>query len=106
MKKREAVTVLFLALLAGAGVFLLFQKPEVKADTVTTVRGTVQDRAMSEGISYISVETEADRTLMCWNLYDRQIPETVTVGSIVEITYGLEEAHNRYVLLEVEKLVS
>lgn len=104
MKRLRIWALLTLAvLLPGTAVWVETWKPEVLEETVTTGTGMVTDRAMSNGLPYLSVELDDGSTVPCWNLYDAALPEEVTPGSGVEITWGKEEAHRRNVVLEIKK---
>lgn len=104
--KRWERWVTWLLVLAAVGSLLCLAEyePEVAEGSVVTEEGIVADRAMSDGLAYITVIFPDGRTICCWELYrDAPIPEEIIVGDAVRITYGVEQSHGRYALLNAER---
>lgn len=100
----KALLCLLLFALCG-GLWLFFQEPEVAQDSIVTAEGIVTDRAISDGIPYISVDFPDGSAICCWVLHrGTQIPETVSIGDTVSVTYGTETGKGRFALLQVEEI--
>ena len=85
------------------GIWVANGKPALREGSTVTREGVVTDRAMSDGIAYITVEFSDGTAVCCWELYeDAPIPDGVGVGRHVAITYGIEEAQDRCVFLDVK----
>lgn len=97
---KHYIFVFLLTVTIGGAVWFHNWTPKVIEETVITGSGQVIDRAMSDGTLYLSIELADGSTVLCWDLYDA-IPDTVSIGSYVEMTYGQEEAYHRNVVLEV-----
>ena len=103
MKRWSLVTGILLSLVAvGTALWLWFEKPEILEDSIVTRQGTVTDRAMSEGLPYVTVEFPDGTAVCCWGvLTDVPIPEAVCTGRNVEVTYGTEKDRDRQILLDI-----
>lgn len=101
IRRNRWVVLLVAALILSTAVWFRNWRPEVLEGSVVTRTGVVTDRAMSGGLGYLSAELEDGTAVLCWDLYGIEIPEHIVTGSRVEITWGIEEAHHRNVVLDV-----
>lgn len=87
----------------GAALWLWDYEPEILEGSIVTREGIVVDRAMSDGLPYISVALADGSSVCCWELHeDAVVPEEINPGAYVRITYGVEKDHGRYAVLKVE----
>lgn len=95
MKKAFAVFIL-LFLLCGCT-----PAPAVADGSIETKVGTVVDRAMNNGVSYIGVLFE-DGSSNCFDeLKENTIPDNVSIGDRIELTYGFDERTNSWFIIEL-----
>ena len=78
--------------------------PTAQDGTVETKVGSVVDRAMSDGLSYVGIEFEDGSVDCFYDLTKNAIPDDITVGDKVELTYGLDERTNRWFVIELRKM--
>ena len=104
MKPGVRITALILAAFGVIiAAWLLSREPEIREDSLVTREGIVTDRAMSDGLPYLSVVFEDGTDVCCWQLHKGgNVPDEISVGDPVRITYGVETAHGRYALVHVE----
>ena len=108
--KRIIVFCLLLLILLSACV------PAIQLDTSTTVTrtGTVTDRAMATpngenkiwdtAYSYVGI-TFQDGTGVClWNKTEIVIPEEITIGDTVEVTYSLQTGTDLWILTNIKEV--
>lgn len=104
MKRWGILTGIVLAVFTvGVVWWLASYEPVIPEQTVFTREGTVTDRAISEGVPYITVEFPDGTAVCCWQILERvDIPETVGPGRGVIVTYGTEKDRGRCVLLDIK----
>lgn len=96
---------LLLIFAAATGLWLLRYEPEVAQDSIVTAEGVITDRAMSDGLPYLSVAFPDGTDICCWQLHRAaEIPEDVGIGDPVRITYGVENDKGRFAVLKVERM--
>ncbi len=107
MKRLIAMILLVVFLLGGCA-----QNITVDESTIVTRTGTVTDRAMAfpegsgkiwdEASPYLGIEFE-DGTVICiWNKHD--VKNDAKIGDIVEVTYGLQENTDHWILIEIKEV--
>ena len=101
MKRILVPALIFLLVM---GICLLWNsEPEIEPGSQVTETASVTDRAMSDGLPYLGV-TLPDGTVRClWDVEGSAIPEDISVGDTVTVTYGYQPNSDRYVLLKVTK---
>ena len=90
--------------------------PAIQLDTSTTVTrtGTVTDRAMATpngghkiwdtAYPYVGIAYE-DGTVVClWNKMDIKIPEEISIGDTVEVTYRLQSGTDLWILTNIKEV--
>ena len=109
MKRIIIFSLLLLILLSACA-------PEVQLDASTTVTrtGTVTDQAMAcpdgggkiwdESYPYLGIEFEDGTGLCIWNKNQVYISEQIVIGSVVEVTYGLQQNSNHWILIEIKEI--
>lgn len=96
MKKGFTVLMTFLMLCGCA--------PAAQDGTVETKAGSVVDRAMSDGFSYVGIEFEDGSADCFYDLAKNTIPDSIAVGDKVELTYGLDQRTNRWFVIELREM--
>lgn len=92
---------LLLLLSLGVVLWLWNAEPELRKGSIVTREGVVTDRAMSDGVPYVTVEFPDGTAVCCWQLFrDAQIPEELRIGRRVTITYGVESVRECLAFLE------
>lgn len=109
MKRFIAFSLLLVILLSAC-------TPEIQLDASTTVTrtGTVTDRAMATpnggnkiwdiAYPYVGIAFEDGTGVCLWNKMDTKIPEEISIGDTVTITYGLQEGTDHYILIEIKEM--
>ncbi len=96
--------IIFLALLLGFGIWTVTfnNEPRIIDGTEVTSSAVVTDRAMSEGMPYLSVELTDGNALCLWDPSGDVIPDSVSIGDTLAVTYGKQEGFDRYILINVK----
>lgn len=104
MKKWGILTGILLgAFSIGVFLWLWVYEPGILEDSVVTREGVVTDRAISEGVPYVTVEFSDGTAVCCWELLKKtSIPEGVRPGRSVIVTYGTEKDRGRCVFLDIK----
>ena len=106
MKRFTVIALLLAFLLCGCS-----QEIVIDHTTIVTQTGTVTDHAMaSEGrgkiwdnsYPYIGIELEDGTGICVWNKKD--VANTVEIGDTVEVTYGLQEGTDHWILIEIKEV--
>ena len=110
----KPILVSFILLLS---VFLLMgcaQEVQIDEASIVIGTGTVTDRAMAfpngngklweESFPYLTVKFENGTELCVWNKRDVNIPDDIQIGDTVEITYGLQENTDLWILIDIKEL--
>ena len=109
MKRLIAVILLVVLLLCGCS-------HEVKIDeaSIVTRTGTVTDRAMAkpsgrtefwyESYPYVSIEFEDGSGLCVWNMNEIDVSSKIGIGSVVEVTYGLQANSDFWILIDIKEV--
>lgn len=84
-------------------IFLPDATPAVQDGTRRTASALIADRAMSDGLPYLGVTLEDGTELCLWDLQGDAIPEEITIGETIQVTYGKQEGLDRYILLDISK---
>ena len=93
-----------LILLLGFGIWkIAFEnEPKIVDGTEVTSSAVVTDRAMSEGMPYLGVELPDGNALCLWDPCGDVIPDSVSIGDTLAVTYGKQEGFDRYILISVK----
>lgn len=104
MKRRGILTGIALAVFTvGVALWLCAYEPEILEESIVTREGIVTDRAMSDGIPYLTVKFPDGTEVCCWVIFeDVSVPEEVCPGRSVAVTYGTEKDRGRWVLLDIK----
>ena len=100
--KRFVIVSLILLLGFGAWTIAFGNEPKIVDGTEVTSSTIVTDRAMSEGMPYLSVEFPDGNALCLWDPSGNVIPDGVSIGETVVVTYGEQEGYDGYILISVK----
>ena len=90
--------------------------PAIQLDTATTVTrtGTVTDRAMATpnggnkiwdaAYPYVGIAFEDGTGICLWNKTDTEIPEEITIGDTVEVTYSRQSGTDLWILTNIKEV--
>ena len=109
MKRIIVFGLLFVILLSAC-------TPEIRIDASTTVTrtGTVTDRAMATpsggnkiwdaAYPYIGIVFEDGTGICLWNKMNINIPEEISIGDTVEVTYSRQSGTDLWILTNIKKV--
>lgn len=97
------IAVLLVISVVGTILWFIQYEPEVAEESIRSAQGTVVDRAISDGVPYITVEIADGDAVCCWEIYrNAAIPEGIGIGDMVSITYGIELDRGRFAVLSLK----
>ena len=100
--KQFIIIFLALPLVFGIWTVTFNNEPGIIDGTEVTSSVVIADRAMSDGMPYLSVELSDGNTLCPWDPSGDVIPDSVSIGDTLEVTYGKQEGFDRYILINVK----
>lgn len=101
--KRFAPLFLVLLIICTIAYFVFDTEPKIVDGSKVTAFAVVTDRAMSDNMAYLSVEFPDGNALCLWDHRCDLIPDNISIGDTVEVTYGRQDGFDRYILITVKK---